>query len=485
MTSIESGRVSNREALDVDVFQYLDLLKRRVFLIAAIMLGSLGVAFWVASSEEASYKASAKLLVETDRTSRLTGFGDGVGDFDPLVKAQNPLTTEIEIMTSRPILTEVAERLSLTDASGQLLSANALNKQLTVKILGGADVIQLTYESDDPETSAAVVNELADIYIEANINDNRRKAIEARQLVEQELPESEVFVVQSESSLREFKEENSVISLPDEAKATVQRLEALDTQISDLIIALDEATIQADQLRSSLGLNVQQALLVAELSQSPAVQGVLDELKKVQRQKAIELGFYTARSPVIQNFQDQENSLRSLLQQEMSVILAQSGEVPPERFWQVGELQQNFIADFVDAEVRRLSLSQQLTSLEGIRSAYIQRADALPALEQNQAALERKLEVAKATYQTLLQRLQELRAAENQAVGNARVLEPAIAPEKANSNKKVIMLVGLVTGMFLATTVVTLLEVGEVIYRRRTGRHDHPQPAIVSTKIAN
>ena len=448
----------SRESLDIPLPQYLLYLKQRWLIVVAIMLGSLGLSVLVAFLKPATYEANAKLLVKVDRTASLTGFGEGVGDLSPLVNAQNPLSTEVQVITSRPILTEVIQRLNLRDAKGKTVSAQDLQEKLKTEILGGADVIQISLENPSPEAAAEVVNSLAKIYIESNISGNRAESTKALRLLEQRLPELEAFVSQSEAKLKNFKENNNIISLPEEAKSTVETLKDAQSQAFMTAVELQEATVRARQLQNNLGLTVQQAMLVSELSENPAVQGALSDLQALERKKSIELGFYTEESPAVQVYQAQIDSLQTLLQRQMAIALDGNESVRP-KFWQAGDTQRAFLTRFVEAETVRLSLAQRLSALEGVLETYQTRGETLPQLEQSQAELERKLEVARTSYQSSLQRLQELQSAETQVVGNIRLIEPAIVSEDPTSSKKIIVLAGLVIGAFLSTAAVALLEI--------------------------
>ncbi len=457
MANNKSYLANDRASLDLDLTRYLMLFKKRWLVVVAIMLGTSSVSVLVALLTPATYQANAKLLIKVDRTSTLTGFGEGVGELSPLVTAQNPLSTELEVMTSRPLLTKVVERLNLKNTQGEPVSAQQLQEKIKAEIVGGADVIQISVENPNPQAAVEVVNALAKIYIEDNISGNRSQSTKALDLLEQRLPELEAFVSQSEAKLKNFKEINSIISLPEEAKSTVEILEDTQSQAFTTAVELQEATVRTRQIQGNLGLTAQQAVLVSAIAQDPAVQGVLEDIQELERKKSIELGFYTQEGPAIQLYQAQINSLQTLLQQRMAIVL-DGNRLVRRKFWQVGDAQQAFLTGLIEAETVRLSLSQRLAALEGVLATYQARGSAIPQLEQREAELERELEVASTSYQSSLQKLQELQSAETQVVGNARLIEPAVVPEDPISDKKSIVVAGIVVGAFLSTAAVALLE---------------------------
>lgn len=457
----------SRDSLDIDFGRYVHMLRSRWLLIALLWGGTVGLAGIAASLKLPTYEASTKVLVRTDPTSTLTGVGRGVGDLGSLVKAQNPLSTEVEIISSKPVIERVIQQLDLKNEDGEALSAEDFYRQLTVKIVGGADVINLTYQDTDPSVAAAVVNELAKLYIESNASDNQQRTLKALTSLEGQLPTTQRFVRDAEAKLRRFREENQIISLDDESRSLIQLLEGLDRQISEAQAALSQATAEANSLQTSLGLSAQEALMVSDISQSPVIQGILQELQTVERNRATQRGIYTDQSPVVLTSATQSANLHQLLDRELEALLGGRSALPSSSM-QVGELRQSLISNFLDAEVNRLSLASRTQSLLAFRENYRQRANSLPVLEQEQAQLEQTLGVARSSYQNLLQRLKELEAAGKQDIANATVIEPAEIPETAIAGERSrILALGGLLGAFLATTVVTLLTLREEDRLRR------------------
>ncbi|MGF1496345.1 MAG: GumC family protein [Elainellaceae cyanobacterium] len=453
---------TSRSGLDVELGGVVGLVRRRWLLAVGVFVATVAIAGVAATLVEESYRASAKLLFRTDRTANLTGVGEGVSELDPLVRTQNPLVTEVEVMTSRPLLQQVVDELGLTGPGGDPRGAGSIRRQLQVEVLGGADVLRVSYEGDDPEEAAAIVNKLAEVYIEANRISNQAKASQARELLESQLPQAEAFVQESEEALRNFKETNGVIAaIEQEAESMVRAMQDIDTQILSTQAALEEASTRVEELQQQLGLGVEEALVVSDLSQSPGVQGVLQELQEAERSLASQRGFYTDESPSVIAAKGEVESLQDLLGEEIARVVGRQAGIPSS-YIQTGQTRQSLIAEYLASDVARQSLASRLAALNGAQAAYRSRSDVLPRLEQQQAQLQRKLEVARLNYQTLLQRLQELRVAENQVDGNASIIEPAEAPNRPQTRQQtIIILVGVLLGICFAATVVFIFELAD------------------------
>lgn len=451
--------MESRESIDLDFSRYLLTIRRRWLPAVTIFAITVTSAVFATRFLKQSYQAEGKLLFKVDRTSVLTGVGGGTEELRPLVSTQNPLSTEIEVVYSKPLLQNTIDAIGLKNKKNQPVTPEDIKRKLTVKIIGGTDVLRIAYESGTAEEAATVVNKVMSLYIQKNILTNRAEAAAAREFIAQQLPKTEAAVRNVEASLREFKEKNNVVSLPEEAKTAVAAIAALDSQITTLRAQLQETAARSAALGNKVGLSAQEAMAVSALSQSPAVQGVLKELQAVETQLANQRSIYREESPTIASLKDKETILKVLLQQQIQQVVGSQIQIP-ERLLQIGDLKQNLIKDFLAAEVQRLSLAKQLASLSSSQTAYQKRVNILPKLEQDERDLERKLEAAQSTYATLLKKMQEAQVAENQNTGNARIIEEATVPEKPESGSKVkIIALGVLLGALFSTTTVLLLEI--------------------------
>ena len=434
---------------EIDFQKYWLVLRRR-------WLPGLGVfgifvvlAALAASLQKPIYKAEGKLLFKPDQSSDLTGLKNGIGDVVRLGEKSEPLNTEAELLASYPIAQETVKALALRDKTGKPLDPEILLKKLKVKTTTGTDILQISYEDTDPKVVAAVVNKIMDAYISTNVVNNQAKAKAARIFITKELPSVEATVRQADAELRKFKEENKVVALEQEASAAVNAISSLDNQIAQLQAQLANVTAQSESHRNQLGLSREEAVAVTSLSQSPGVQEVLTELQKLQTQLAGERRRFLDTDPTVASLKRKEAELSALLQERVDQVLGSQKSVPIKDL-QIGQLKQDLTANFVQSEVERSGLVNQLTVLYDTRAAYKNRSNILPKLEQIQRELERRVTASQTTYATLLSKLQEAQVAENQIIGNARIISVAQIPKKkAGPSKTKYLLAGGLVGTLL------------------------------------
>lgn len=464
-------------AEDIHFGQYWQILKRHWLPASGVFTLAVVLAAAASTLEKPSYEAEGKLLFKKrDATiSLLTqgeqGGGTKVGELESLNVLNTPVDTEAEVLRTTPLVTKAIRKLDLRDAQGRLVQADTILKGLVTKGIKGTDVLLVSYKGSEPQKVAAIVNELMVAYIENNVLINRTEATAAREFITGQLPKTEAILAEAEAELRDFREQNKVVALKDEATEAVKAIAQLDDQIAKTQANLADTASRSTALGEKIGINQQEAVALNSLSQSPGVKQALEEYQKAESQLAAQRGRFQDDSPVVASLKSKEESLRSLLRQRIGKVLGtqqpisdavlQSSQVGINlnKDLQLGELKQRLIADLVNSEVSRRGLVSQLETLSQTRLVYQQRTAAMPRLEQVQDQLQRRVLTAKSNYDVLVKRLQEVRIAENQNVGNARIVSPAVAPKQPIASKKKLVLAGgVIVGALLYVITAFLLD---------------------------
>jgi capsular exopolysaccharide synthesis family protein len=441
----------------INLQQYWFILKRRWLPGSAVLGFVLLFTALVTFLQKPVYQAQGELLFKkADTTSSLTGLGKEIGSLDSV--QSNPLDTEAEIIRSVAISQNVMTALNLKDKQGVPIKRKEFLKRLEVKSIKGTDVLELSFKSTVPQEAVAVVNQLMNFYLENNIRTNRAEATAARRFIEEQLPKTKDTVRQAEAALRGFKERNKIVALQEEAKSAVTVIADLESRIAKAQVDLTNANTRSAALQNQLGMNSQQATAISSLSQSRGVQKVLEDFQAIESQLEVERSRFQEDAPVIVNLKSKEALLKDLLQKRIKQVLGDQKQSVDGNL-QIGELQQRLTSEFVNSEVERLVLTNQIAALANVNFNYKERANVIPQLEQSQRELEREVQAAQATYETLLKKLQEVRITEQQNVGNARIIQAALVPEKPVAPRKLLNFgLGGVVGILLAVITVLVLD---------------------------
>ncbi|MGB3652383.1 MAG: polysaccharide biosynthesis tyrosine autokinase [Rivularia sp. (in: cyanobacteria)] len=433
---------------EIDIQKYLQVLKRRWFPGALVFTLTVTGASLYALSRKPTFRAEGSVMIKSNRTSSLTGFSEDLGRLEALTQNNNPLDTQARIVTSNPVLQETIRTLNLKDKEG-VLPISVLAGGLHVEGIKGSDVLLISYSDPNPEKAATIVNTVIEKYIEQNVLANQKEAQTAGRFLMEQLPKAESSVKTAELQLRRFKEKNQIIVLQEEANGAVQTITNLEAQISQAIAQLADTTARLATLRSQAQVEPQQAVISAQLSQTPGVQKVLTQLQEAESQLALEKTRFQPGHPTVVNLEERVAALRRLLNERTTQITGTQEEFKQGNL-QLGELRQDLIAEITRVEAERVGLEQKIVSLSSKFSVYKQRANYLPQLEQIQRELERRLKAAQSTYETLLTKIQEINVSENQKIPNARVISAALPPDTPQGPRKLLFIVGgAAAGVFL------------------------------------
>ena len=451
---------SKRYVEDIDFKKYWLVLRRHWLPATSVFLLTVALVAGISFLKKPKYQAEGRLLLKKKNTTSalITGASEKIGQLEPLNMMNSPLDTEVEVIRSIPLLQKTIAILKLKDNKGTPLEPEDLLKKLKIKGIKGTDVLQITLDSKDPKEAANIVNTLINIYLQNNVLTNRAEAVAARKFITEQLPKSEETVRQAEAALREFKEKNNVVALEEEEKSAVDTLADLDKKIDETQTTLEGVTARSLALQSKTGLNPQQAIALNSLRQAPGVQDLLEEVQKLESQLSADQARFQPENPTIINSKFKLDAKKELLQKRIAQVVGRQQQVPSQNL-QISDLQQKLIGDQVYAEVQRTDLANQVAFLHRAQIAYKQRVNVLPRLQQIQRDLQRKVEAAQSSYQTLLKSLQEIRIAENQNVGNASVIAYAQVPERPVSARKMkVIAVGIVVGSMLYVVTAFLVD---------------------------
>jgi polysaccharide biosynthesis transport protein len=443
---------------DTELKKYGLVLKSRWWIILLPFLIGTSFAGLYIRQKPQIYQGVGKILVRSDQSSRLIGFDSRSGEITGLTQKSDPLSTEAEILKSQPILKIASEALKLRDSQNKPITANVLMKKLIVKPVPGTDILQVTYKSESSKNAATVVNRVIQEYIRNNIEVNRSQAVLARKFILTELPQSEAKLRQAESALRRFREVNGVVFLEREMNASVESMSLLKQQINSTEALFSQSNAKALQLQKQVGMDVDEAIVVNALNQSSSVQNSFVNWRQAQAELERKRAVYKEGTAEINIHLEQVRVAQEILKKQVYEI--SGGRIAPSiDKLQLSKTQQDLVSELARAETEKISLYKGLKSLQKSHESLVLRARLMPALESSQRELQRQVDVAQTTYKTLLTKLQEMQVAENQSIGNVRVVSYAIEPEEPDNSKTGLILLGAgVIGLSLGVSLAFLID---------------------------
>lgn len=194
-----------------------------MFLGTFLLAGAVGLFHTFSRAPE--YRASARIHVNPGLVQVEAARPDGGSR---AADAPRTFLTELQVLTSRPILEAAIERLG-----ARFPTEVALQTTLTANAAEGTDVVELTAMGRDPALVAALVNEVIAAYREQLEQAHRATSGEALAQIDEELARLAARVAARRKTVEDFGARHNVVSLEREENQVLARVKGLGTALNN------------------------------------------------------------------------------------------------------------------------------------------------------------------------------------------------------------------------------------------------------------
>lgn len=231
------------EELDLrDIFHIIRKRLWMIALLAVIGVGVVGYVSWYRLTPV--YEATTTILIGDQYASLLKG----AVDTPDTSSGANNISNAIEILKSRTLMEQVAERLGLGIEVGTQEFAS-LKSSVSVQRVSGTDTIRVSARSRIPERAQLLADTVAEVFEEQSRLTNQRAARSAREFLETQLATVSAELSEAEKALLEFQVRERNRSISEKAEQQVRALVELDERKASLEYDLQKATARLTQLQ--------------------------------------------------------------------------------------------------------------------------------------------------------------------------------------------------------------------------------------------
>jgi tyrosine-protein kinase Etk/Wzc len=376
-------------------------------------------------------------------------------------QSRNMINNQVEIIRSRSLAAEVAAILKRNpEAPGLGLANEALVAQflmynMTVLSTRTTDIITVIVRTNNPKQAAIMANAVGEAYMARNLSYSRGEFSEIRKFLEVQLPVIEKRLFSEENQLRQFKQQNQVISLSDESRTLIERLTHFESQYNVARIDRESVEKRLSYLESQLDYQKKNMLENVSQVSSPVASGLRQDLLTLQTQMAtMSAQGFTVDHPKMKELAKKIESTKGRLKEEISKIVVQENTgIDP--IILSGELGAKILELQVEVETSRAKEQ----ALKSVVDEYLFKLKAIPPKEVELARLTRQFELDDNIYKMLMEKYEEVRISEAGKLGNVRIIDNADIPqEPVGPRRKLNILFGAILGLALGVGIVLLME---------------------------
>ena len=427
-----------------------------LFIFLAVVMGTILVTLLLPNR----YDSRMKILVKNQRVD-VAITAEATSGLAPSVDnevSENQINSEIELLTSKDLLTQVVNETGLakneTDLFGRSAveavrverAVNRLAKDLSITPVRKANIITVSYSSNSAQLSAAVLQKLGDLYLEKHLKLNHPAG--ASDFFKDKADEYEAQLKQSEQQLTDFQQSNNLVVLSQQKELTLQKTAEAKAKMLEADAALSEATKRIDRVEQQLGAIPKRVVTQSrQLPNQYSAERLNTMMVELQNRRTQLLTKYRPDDRLVREVDEQIRTTRDALSHaEQKTSVEEATDLNPLRQTLETELSRARL-DQAGAKARRDTLAGQL-----------QESDAsLKKLESDTAKhddLQREKKEAADNYQLYAKKREEARIADEldrQKITNVSIAEAAtVAQIPSSPNRALNLILGIVLAAFLS-----------------------------------
>jgi exopolysaccharide transport family protein len=455
--------VEDREAHLTD---YLRILHKRRWTMLAVMFGVVLTATVYSFTATPVYEARAKLLIEAEnpnvvsfkevieqdqaradyyqtqynllqsrslarRTVDALKIGDRLAP--PAEAASGGVVTWVSGAVAAAIGSAAAPEPEPGEDEGESAAVDALLKNLTVAPIRNSRIVDLKFQSPDPELATSVVNAHARGYIDQNLEFKFLSTKDATDWLAERLEDQRRAVETAEAALQRYREQNHAIPMGEQENIVVQKLSDLNGAVTRAKTERIEREAVYNQLRAIQNDRAALDTFPAILSNA-FIQAQKTELAELQRQHAGLSERLGERHPDIIKVRTSIQTAESKLQGEIEKVVQSVRNQ-----YQAALAQERSLTAALDAQ-KGEALSMNRKSIE-------------------YGVLQREVESTRQIYDSLLQRAKETGVSSELRTSNVRIVDLAETPTDPISPRRGLnILLALLGGAMLGASMAFFLE---------------------------
>jgi uncharacterized protein involved in exopolysaccharide biosynthesis len=439
-------------------------LFRRKWLIAAIFLPIAALAILLALFLPNQYQSRMKILVKNARADVVISPGQtNAADVHSDV-SETQINSEIALLTSKDLLEQVVKQNKLEvqptfriwndKVPASERAVHELEKDLEIAAVKKADIIEVSYTTSSPETAAAVLQSLADLYLDKHLKLHRPPG--THEFFQDQSSRYGQQLQEAEASRATFQEQNHFISLEQEKQLNLQKMADVKSRYLESVGAVKDTTERIEKL---------QRQLKTVPSRVPTQSRSLPNQYSLERLSTMLVELRNRRTQLLTKFRPDDRLVREVdqqirdttasLQEAKSVNnVEQSSDINPLRQMLETEMAKARL-DLAGQQARRDDLAQQIGQYQAVLSRLEQATN-------EHGDLDRRVKQAEENYQLYAKKQEEARITDEldqKKITNVALAElPIVQRAPVKPNRLLTLGLGLFLAFFLSLCGVFVAE---------------------------
>ena len=450
---MNDNNLKNKEIDSISIREIIFLLRKNYRVLLLSLIASFFFSFLFLLATLPTYISTGKIFLEED-TSRM----------NPLLemamgKEKNFVENEIELLTSRTVSEKTIDELIksgeklylLRTKKGDDLVKNSirtlfflnievfddiesvytdsleaelikeLRENWTIENIPNTEILNVSYESNDPDEAALIVNTLISVYQQQDKKWENNELIYLQNFLDTQLKIKSSELLDVETKLKTFQEQNKIFALDKDSEIILEQLK----------------TIEAEYFASDTELNILNerkkyyinTLNDGEKSLAQAITNTLNnqlfvlrnELGILEAEYISTLSLEGENHPALKDLKTKIDNLKMSIEKQTTALftnqIASSNPI---------EYRQALVDSLITLELTEAGMFAKRKELKKQVDNYESQLKSLPEKYLVLSRLERDRIILEQTYSLMKQRFEEARISEASQLGKVKIIDPAV-----------------------------------------------------------
>ena len=410
----------------------------------------------------AVFMARAQVLLKKERVSNVMSANESAASDAKPQLTEEILNSEIEIIKSSFLLREVLRADGLYKSlvippEGKPLSEEqlleigvaALKKTLECQIVPKSNIIQISYESEDPELAAQLVNAICRQYVDRHLQVHESEGVYS--FFQKQAEALQDTVTHLAQTLEAFEAELGLIAPETQRELMLQQLKDYESQLSQARANAETAGKQVAFLEKQLAAAPERMQAQSDQVSQAAYEALVQQLAALKkRYEQLLDGEVKPEDPQGRL----AKTLKARIAQMEEAILRAENAPPLEVTSDINRAVMDLSADLTRTRSSLIGYQAQEKELSEGVAVLKQRLKGLEEAKLTHENLRRALELHRANHLLYAKKQEEARISEaldREKVANVSITDPASVPIVAiRPNRKLNLALGLVLAMFVS-----------------------------------
>lgn len=393
-------------------------------------------------------------LLDSEYAEGLEILGNGSGENDNSFGILSSFDRLLRFFRFEPDVLDQEEKDSqeIFDA----MVAN-LRERINIELIDYTDMILIQVQAASPTEAAFIANTLAHSYLEKDKLESQEEVRQVKNFLEQQLAVIKDELVRSEEELKNYKEREKVVALPQETQELVQKLTEFEVLYNEALTDLNSARERLRYIDEQL-VKSRANFDIETISMSPYLEGLKKKMAEIEGARAIFVanlinsGVYDPNSPQIKKYDEQVAELKDKFKSEIAKLATKEILDPV-------KVSESLVARKIEVEAEIAALQPKVKALKNIVKNYSTDLESLPDVSLKLARLERAAKVDEKIYLMMQEKYEEARITEVGQLGNVRIIDSAKPPKYPVKPKKILnLLLATFMGLGLGVGITLLLD---------------------------